>query len=458
MRRECVGKARRPQPTKRRARAGASLVTSDTTTDPARRSWLPVPSDSDFPIQNLPYGALERSAGEVHLCVAIGEHALDLHVVAHAGLLDGTCSDARAVLGAPNLNALLAAGPLAWRAVRETVFALLAEGDMRLHEAGIAEAALPLRRGERFRLPLHVSDYVDFYSSLEHATNLGKMLRPGGEPLLPNWRHLPVGYHGRTSTIVASGTDVVRPCGQRKSGDEPPVFGPSQALDFELELGFVTGDASAEGGLPAPERAVEAIFGVALLNDWSARDMQAWEYQPLGPFLSKSFATTLGPWIVTLDALAPYRVAGPAQEPPPLPYLAQRSAQNYDIALEVTLRSEAMARSGTREHVIAQTNFSGMYWSMAQQLAHASSNGARPRAGDLYGSGTVSGAQPHAYGSLIELTWRGTRPLALPDGSARAYLADGDEVVMRGLAVGEGRARVGFGECRGTIAPARSRP
>lgn len=426
-------------------------MTFDATTEPGRRSWLPVSADSDFPIQNLPYGAVERSAGDVHLCVAIGDHALDLQVVANAGLFDGVLADARAVLGAPDLNALLAAGRPAWRAVRETVSALLAAGDARLHDTGIAAAALVTRREQRFHLPLHVGDYVDFYSSLEHATNLGRMLRPGGDPLLPNWRYLPVGYHGRTSTIVASGTDVVRPCGQRKIGDQPPVFGPSQALDFELELGFVTGDAPAGDGLQLPERVAETIFGVALLNDWSARDLQAWEYQPLGPFLSKSFATTLGPWVVTLDALAPYRVAGPVQEPPPLPYLAQRSAQHYDIALEVTLRSEAMARSRTHEHVVTQTNFRGMYWSMAQQLAHASSNGTRPRSGDLYGSGTISGAQPPAYGSLIELTWRGTRPLALPDGTERAYLADGDEVVMRGRAGGAGRARVGFGECRGTI-------
>jgi len=424
------------------------------TNDPALTSWVPVPSGSDFPIQNLPFGAVARGHENAHLCVAIGDDALDLSVVAGSGLLDGVCADARAVFAQPNLNALLERGRSVWRSTRVRLSGLLRHGDERLRDAGIAEAALVRRARERFVLPLDVRDYVDFYSSLEHATNLGKILRPGGEALLPNWRYIPIGYHGRTSTIVASGTDVRRPSGQLKFGDEPPAFGPSRSLDFELELAFITGDGPAAGGRIAPNDAHRSIFGLALLNDWSARDIQAWEYQPLGPFLGKSFATTLGSWIVTLDALEPYRVAGPPQDPPPLAYLATRGAHAYDIALAVSLRSEAMVRANVREHTITQTNFRGMYWSMAQQLAHAASNGARVRAGDLYGSGTISGSGPGSWGSMIEITWRGARPLALPDGTPRAFLADGDEVVARGHTAANGLPRVGFGECRGTIVAA----
>ena len=430
-------------------------MTSDPTCAPALRSWVPVPPESDFPIQNLPFGAFARAGDGTHLCVAIGDVALDLSVLARAGLLDGVCADARAVFCAPSLNALLARGRVAWRATRERLSQLLAEGDERLRAAGIADAALVERARERFVLPLEVRDYVDCYSSLEHATNLGKMFRPSGEPLMPNWRYIPIGYHGRASTVVADGSDVVRPFGQLKPDESPPAFAPTRALDFELELAFVTGDGPQEPGARiAVDAAREHVFGVALLNDWSARDIQAWEYQPLGPFLGKSFATTLGSWIVTLDALEPFRVAGPAQTPPPLPYLAMRDAENYDIALEVTLRSTAMRDARLDAATICRTNFRDMYWSMAQQLAHATSNGARVRAGDLFGSGTISGGSPDSYGSMIELTWRGARPLTLPDGATRAFLADGDEVVLSGFAGGDGRPRIGLGACRGTIRPA----
>jgi fumarylacetoacetase len=427
---------------------------ADPTTDPALRSWVGVSGESDFPIQNLPYGAFRLGAGEIRLCVAIGDMALDLHALAQAGLLDAVAPNARELFCAPVLNPLLATGARTWRAARERLSQLLRAGDRTLQDAG-ARDALRERAGLTLALPLAVADYVDFYSSLEHATNLGKILRPTGEALLPNWRSLPIGYHGRAATVVASGTPVVRPSGQMKAADSPPEFAPTRALDFELELAFVTGDGPEPPRGIAATKARDTIFGVALLNDWSARDIQAWEYQPLGPFLGKSFATSLSPWIVSLDALESFRVAGPAQEPPPLPYLATAEPEAYDIALEVTLQSAAMRERQLAPQAICRTNFRGMYWSMAQQLAHVSSNGARVRAGDLYGSGTISGSEPGSYGSMIELTWRGARPLELADGTSRGFLHDGDEVVMRGSCEENGRVRIGFGELSGRIEPAR---
>jgi len=324
-----------------------------------------------------------------------------------------------------------------------------------LQDAGIAERALVERAAARMLLPIEVGDYVDFYSSREHASNLGKMLRPDGDPLLPNWRYLPIGYHGRANSIVVSGTPLVRPRGQVKLPDgAEPVFAPTRMLDFELELAFVTGTGPPLGAPISVTRAREYIFGVALLNDWSARDIQAWEYQPLGPFLSKSFASSLSPWIVPLDALEPFRVEGPVQEPGPLPYLATSDSENYDVALSVELSPAALRRAWNAPQTIARTNFRGMYWSMAQQLAHLTSNGAGIRAGDLCGSGTISGSEPDSYGSMIELTWRGTRPLELADGTSRAFLADGDTITIRGSCDRPGAAHVGLGEVSGTILPA----
>ena len=291
-------------------------------------------------------------------------------------------------------------------------------------------------------MPFAVGDYVDFYSSLEHATNLGRLFRPGGEPLMPNWRHLPVGYHGRAGTVVPSGTPVVRPCGQRKPpAAGAPLFGPSRRLDIELELGFVAGVPSSLGEPIPAERFRDHVFGLVLVNDWSARDIQAWEYQPLGPFLGKSFATSLGAWITPLDALDDAWVPGPAQDPEPLPYLCVQGDWSLDLELEVELNGE----------VVSRTNARGLYWSMPQQLAHATVNGASVRTGDLFASGTISGAEPGSEGSLIELTWNGERPLRLRDGSARTFLEDGDELVLRGRAPGG----VELAEVRGRIEPAR---
>ncbi len=421
-------------------------------------SWLPVPANSDFPLENLPYGAFIRAAGEQpHLGVALGDAVVDLALLARAGLFDAALSNARGVLAAPNLNPLLACGCATWRAVRSRLIELLRAGNVEIKDAGLAASALVARHDVTLTLPLAVRDYVDFYSSLEHATNLGRILRPGGEALLPNWRWLPIGYHGRGGTVIGSGMPIVRPRGQTKSPEAAtPTFGPTRMLDFELELAFVTGDGPQLGSSIAPGAADDYIFGVALLNDWSARDMQGWEYQPLGPFLAKSFASSLAPWIVPLDALQPYRIDGPRQDPPPLPYLSTEGAQGYDITLEARLSSAQMRMTGATPLTIAQTNFRDMYWSMAQQLAHASSNGARIRAGDLFGSGTISGSDPGSYGSMIELTWRGAHPLALTDGTQRAFLEDGDELTLYGVAFAPGKPRIGLGNVSGIVSPARS--
>jgi fumarylacetoacetase len=418
--------------------------------DFAARSWVGVAAESDFPLQNLPYGVFVKG-GEHHIGVAIGDSIFDLHAAADAGLFDATV--ARAVLQAPTLNLLLAAGRDAWTAVRERIAALL-RADTRLLDRVNRDALLVSRIGADMAMPFQPGDYVDFYSSLEHATNLGKILRPTGEPLLPNWRWIPIGYHGRSSTIVVDGTPIVRPAGQRKSSaGATPEYGPSRLLDIELETGFVTGPGN-KMGTPIPvERARDHIFGLVLVNDWSARDIQAWEYQPLGPFLGKSFATSVSPWIVTLDALEPYRVAGPPQDPQPLPYLQMSEPFNYDIELLVELQTPRMREQGQEPHVIAHSNFKYMYWNMAQQLAHVTVNGTAVRPGDLYASGTISGPTPDSYGSLIELTWRGANPISLPSGETRTFLQDGDTVTLRGYCAEPGKPRIGFGGVSGTVVP-----
>ncbi|CAN5203446.1 fumarylacetoacetase [soil metagenome] len=430
---------------------------SDPTTDPALRSWVPVREGSDFPIQNLPYGVFRREAGDPGgIGVAIGDSILDLAPLAGEGLFDDSIPRPRA-LEAPSFEGVLALGRPTWRKLRGRISELLSAGSREIRDVpGLGERVLvPLDQAD-MALPVAVRNFVDFYSSLEHASNMGRMFRPDAEPLLPNWRHMPVGYHGRAGTVVVSGTPVVRPWGQTKDDDDSaPSWEPTRMLDIELEVGFFTG-AGRRLGTPIPIRAAgDHIFGLVLVNDWSARDIQRWEYQPLGPFLGKSFATSISPWVVTLDALEPYRVAGPAQDPEPLPYLRADAAWAFDIDLEVGLSSAAMSERGLPPQVISRTNFRSLYWSMAQQLAHATSNGATAGAGDLFASGTISGSAPSSYGSLLELTWRGTRPLVLPEGSKRAFLEDGDTVVMRGwCGGGHERPRIGFGELTGTIVPA----
>jgi fumarylacetoacetase len=406
-------------------------------------SWIPQTAGSGFDVDNLPLGIFVAD-GRARPGVAIGAFVCDLDALVRGELLDEP-----ALAGAQTLNAFLAAGRARWTALRARLQTLFtdATGEER---AAIEEALIP--RGDvRMHLPIAVRDYVDFYSSIEHATNVGKLFRPDN-PILPNYRYVPIGYHGRASTIVIDGTPIPRPTGQRKAPDaEAPVVGPAQMLDFELELAFLTGGPDTLLGTPVPIDAVrEHVYGYVLLDDWSARDIQAWEYQPLGPFLSKSFATSISPWVVSLDALEPFRVANRAIDPAPLPYLQPREGWAYDIALEVALQTAAMRARGAAAVTISRTNFRDMYWNVAQQFAHMTSNGSIVGAGDLFGTGTISGSEPGSYGSLIELTRRGAEPIALPNGETRAFLHDGDTVILRAVAA-NGERRVSFGEVTGTI-------
>jgi fumarylacetoacetase len=400
-------------------------------------TWVPVPEGSDFPVENLPFGVVRRNSEvDPRPAMRIGDHVVDLLALAEAGALDVPIE----VLRLPFLNSLIEGGHA--RTARQQVAEVLTGTP----EAAVEAAVVPLPDVEVL-IPIGIGDYVDFYSSIHHATNLGRILRPDTEPLLPNWRRLPVGYHGRSGTVVVSGTDVERPEGLVPGEDGVPHLTSSRALDIELEVGFVVG---APGTRLAPDDAHAHIFGVVLLDDWSARDIQAYEYQPLGPHLGKSFATTVSPWVVTLDALRPYLVAPPTQDPEPDPYLQAQRPWGIDLHLEVWLNGER----------ISATNFKEMYWTFAQQLAHLTVNGATTRTGDLFGSGTVSGPSKSERGSLIELTWRGAEPLALADGSSRTYLLDGDTVSLRGWCGGDApdRPRIGFGEAVGTIVPSPPRP
>ncbi|HEX7152116.1 MAG TPA: fumarylacetoacetase [Thermoanaerobaculia bacterium] len=388
---------------------------------------------TDFPIENLPLGVFRRD-GDAHICTAFEERILDLHACTRAGLID------EPALLEPLLNTLMAKGRPAGRAVRERVTELI--------RSGAAEPHFVPMHGAEMLLPVRVGDYTDFYASVHHATNVGSMFRPDN-PLLPNYKWIPIGYHGRASSIVPSGTPVKRPQGQtRDDANAPPVFGPSKRLDYEMEVGVFIGAGNALGEpIPASD-ALDHVFGFCLVNDWSARDLQTWEYQPLGPFLAKNFATTISPWIVTLDALEPFRVPAfvrPEGDPEPLPYLRDDVA--FDITVEVWLRTAKM----TEPVRLSRGNFRDMYWTVAQLVAHHASNGCNLMPGDLLASGTVSGPTKEARGCLLELTWRGTEPLELPTGETRKFLEDGDEVILRAYCEKEGHARIGFGECRGSV-------
>jgi fumarylacetoacetase len=437
------------------------------TNDPALRSWVPVAADSHFSIQNLPYGVFRRHGEPPCVGVAIGNFVLDLSVVwdrflrnmpvRSDGMFHFMDGMALSVLtGAPvfhqdSLNSFLALGRPAWSVARTVISGLLAADEPALRDDAAlrSRALVPMADVEELLLPIEIRDYTDFYSSREHASNVGTMLRGAENALMPNWLHLPVAYHGRASSVVVSGTDLHRPKGQYKPADAPaPLFGPSRSLDFELEMGFFIGPGNPLGRPIPIAEATQHIFGLVLVNDWSARDIQAWEYQPLGPFLAKNFGTTISPWVVPLEALEPFRVAGPKQDPPP-PYLQSGSDWAYDIHLEVLLQSERM----DRPQCICRSNFKYLYWNMAQQLAHHTVNGCNLRTGDLLASGTISGPTPDSYGSLLELTWRGSKPLALPNGEQRTFLQDGDRVTLTGWCQSEGY-RVGFGEATGKIVPA----
>ncbi len=406
-------------------------------------SWVPGAEGSGFDIDHLPYGVVVIDGAPTPV-VRIGAHVLDLRRCHDEGLLDGA-GWARAA----DLGGLLAAGPSVWAATRDRLGDLLAADAT---PRPPADALRPLADLSAPLLPFTVGDYVDFYSSLHHATNVGRIFRPDGEPLLPNWRHLPVGYHGRAGTVVVSGTPVTRPSGQRRPQDDGPVpVGPSTALDIELEVGFVVGGPPTTLGDPVPtSAAAERIFGVVLLNDWSARDIQAWEYVPLGPFLGKSFATSISPWVTPLAALDAARVPPPPQDPPVAAYLQAPGEWALDLSLEVALSPA----DTDAEEVVSRVSFADMYWTMPQQLAHATSNGATIRPGDLFGSGTVSGPERGTEGSLLELTVGGQEPLHVA-GVQRTYLEDGDTVVLRGHCAGRGGGRLVLGEVSGQVLPAR---
>ena len=415
----------------------------------APKSFVDVAPDSHFPLQNLPFGLFSTRGEPRRAGVAIGAQVLDLAVLEEAGLIS-VGPPGRRVFDRATLNAFIALGRPAWSRARARIGELLREDRAELRDNATlrARALVPMVEAT-LHLPVEIPGYTDFYSSKEHATNVGSMFRDPKNALLPNWVHLPIAYNGRASSVVASGTPIRRPQGQIKLPDaERPAFGPSRKLDFELETAFIIGEGNALGEPIPIAEAERHIFGVVLMNDWSARDIQQWEYVPLGPFNSKTFATSISPWIVTMDALEPFRVAGPAQDPAPLPYLAQAGAQAFDIRLEV-----ALAPAGSATTTLCRTNFRYLYWSMAQQLAQHTISGCNTRVGDLMGSGTISGATPDSWGSLLELAWNGTKPIALANGARRSFLEDGDEVVMTGWCQGEGY-RVGFGEVRGTVLPA----
>jgi fumarylacetoacetase len=434
------------------------MTAIDETHDAARRSFVQSANGhSDFPIQNLPLGIFSPASGQPRGGVAIGDQILDLEAAVASGLFAGEAAEAAEAASGSTLNAFLALGTKARRALRSRLSQLLMHG---CPDQSKIEPVLHAANACRLHMPARVGDYTDFYVGIHHATNVGKQFRPDN-PLLPNYKHIPIGYHGRASSVCPSGTAVRRPNGQRKAPDaDAPSFGPSQRLDYELELGIWIGAGNPLGEPIAIGEAGEHVSGYCLLNDWSARDIQAWEYQPLGPFLSKNFATTISPWIVTPEALAPFRTAQPARpegDPTPLAYLLDENDQRagaLDLELEILLLTRGMREKDLPPHRVAVSNARYMYWTVAQLVAHHTSGGCNLGAGDLLGSGTISGPTPGSVGSLLETTEGGRKPLELPSGESRRFLEDGDEVILRAHARRDGFVPIGFGECRGIILPA----
>lgn len=419
-----------------------------TANDPNRKSWLHVPENSDFPIQNIPFGVFITKEDVVTIGTRIGDFAIDMGALQQLGYFEGIeLTDD--MFMQDTLNDFIGDGKKTWRQVRNRLGDIFEASNPALRDnKSHRDVAIFNIDDVEMQLPVHIGDYTDFYSSKEHATNVGKMFRDPENALLPNWLHIPVGYHGRSSTIVPSGIPVHRPMGQTlPNGETQPVFGPSRLVDFELETAFITTDANIMGeNIPITE-AEDYIFGMVLLNDWSARDIQKWEYVPLGPFLAKNFASSISPWIVTLDALEPFRTASPKQEPKPLPYLLQTGDHAFDINLEVSIAPE-----DSEETLICRSNFKYMYWTMSQQLAHHTINGCRINSGDMMGSGTISGATEDSFGSMLELTWGGQKPLKMKDGSDRKFINDGDTVIMRGYCQNND-VRIGFGEVSSKLLP-----
>ncbi|MFY0594240.1 fumarylacetoacetase [Roseivirga sp.] len=418
--------------------------------NPELKSWVSVPENSDFPIQNIPFGIFSVNQSQSHAATAIGDQVLDLAALHSAGLFNGIDLPAN-VFEQNTLNDFMALGKKTARALRDRVSELLSEGNTELKSYdALCESAFHNMADVEMHLPVHVPNYTDFYSSEQHAFNVGTMFRGPENALMPNWKHIPVGYHGRASSIVVSGTPFHRPKGQTKADDaNQPSFGPCRLLDFELEMAYITCKENQLGDSVSTEEAEDYIFGFVILNDWSARDIQKWEYVPLGPFLAKNFASHVSPWVVTMDALKPFTVEGPEQDPEVLSYLKYDEKTHFDVKLEV-----AIAPDGSEEQTVSNSNFKHMYWNVRQQLAHHTVNGCNMQVGDMYGSGTISGPEESAYGSMLELSWRGTKPLPMKDGSERKFIQDGDTVIMRGHAEQNG-VRIGFGEVKAKVLPAK---
>lgn len=421
-----------------------------TANDTQRKSWLNVEKKSDFPIQNIPFGVFLTKDDITTIGTRIGDYAIDLAAFHQLGYFEGIpLTDD--IFMQDSLNDFISDGRTTWRLVRNRIADIFDDQNPKLKENKKHRDTIIFDvKDIAMLLPVEIGDYTDFYSSKEHATNVGTMFRDPDNALLPNWLHIPVGYHGRSSSIVPSGTKIRRPKGQTlPNGADQPVFGPSKLLDFELEMGFITTDANKLGKSIAIEEAEEYIFGMVLLNDWSARDIQKWEYVPLGPFLAKNFASTISPWIVTMDALTPFKVESPKQDPKPLAYLQQEGKNSFDIKLQAAIKPKKQ-----EETIVSNTNFKYMYWTMHQQLAHQTVSGCNVRSGDLYGSGTISGPTKDSFGSMLELTWKGTKPIKMSDGTERKFIQDGDTVILRGYCEND-EVRIGFGTCKGRIRKAK---
>ncbi len=416
--------------------------------NPKLRSWIKVPENSDFPIQNIPFGIGRFDTSREAVATRIGDSVIDLGQLASKAYLQIDGIDA-SLLQSNSLNPLLELNKAHWRALRDRLSELFNENNPELRDSEDARLVVYPLKSVEMLMPVRVGDYTDFYASKEHATNVGTMFRSKENALMPNWLHLPVGYHGRASSIVVSGTEIRRPKGQMRPDPEAaPVFGACRLLDFELEMGCIVGAGKALGERITTEEADDYVFGFVLFNDWSARDIQKWEYVPLGPFLGKSFASSISPWIVTLDALLPFRIPPQEREVPILPYLESKGDKAMDINLEVLLGSDSFEPIS-----ISKSNYKNMYWSIDQQVAHHTVNGCNLKAGDMLASGTISGTTPDSYGSMLELTWRGSKPLSMPDGSERKFIQDGDTIILRGYAEKDG-LRIGFGEVSGKVLPA----
>ena len=418
------------------------------TNNPKRKSWLSVPNDSDFPIQNIPFGVFLTKEDVITIGTRIGDYAIDLGALQQLNYFEGIeLTDD--MFMQDTLNDFISDGKKTWRLVRNRIGDIFDHNNATLRDnKEHCDIVIFKMEDIEMQLPVLIGDYTDFYSSKEHATNVGMMFRDPENALLPNWLHIPVGYHGRSSTIIPSGIPVHRPMGQTlPNGESSPVFGPSRLIDFELETAFITTDANVMGENIPINETEDYIFGMVLLNDWSARDIQKWEYVPLGPFLAKNFASSISPWIVTMDALEPFRCKGPIQEPTPLPYLQQKGKHAFDINLEVYIEPENVEAS-----LVSKSNFKYMYWSMSQQLAHHTSNGCRINSGDMLGSGTISGPTPDSFGSMLELTWGGKNPIKMNDGSERKFINDNDTVIMKGFCQNSS-VRIGFGEVCSKLLP-----